>query len=114
MKALMLKMKYKVSLMLIKDGQNRYSNILQPAKISLLYTFHSDLVVFKKQKCLKNAKTGNKTFYLILCISLAYLMLSNQLLKVKSKDQEGTCDGFYLQKCYENKLELEFLFQVNF
>ena len=41
-------------------------------------------------------------------------MLSNQLLKVKSKDQEGTCDGFYLQKCYENKLELEFLFQVNF
>ena len=41
-------------------------------------------------------------------------MLSNQLLKVKSKDQEGTCDGFYLHKCYENKLELELLFQVNF
>ena len=41
-------------------------------------------------------------------------MLSNQLLKVKSKDQEGTYDGFYLQKCFENKLELEFLCQVNF
>ena len=41
-------------------------------------------------------------------------MLSNQLLKVKSKDQEGTCGGFHLQKCYENKLELEFLCQVNF
>ena len=41
-------------------------------------------------------------------------MLSNQLLNVKSKDQEGTCGGFYLQKCYENKLELEFLCQVNF
>ena len=41
-------------------------------------------------------------------------MLSNQLSKVKNKDQEGTCGGFYLQKCYENKLELEFLCQVNF
>ena len=42
----------------------------------------------------------------------AYLILAKQLLKVYSKHKEDTYGGFYLQKCYQNELELEYLFQV--
>ena len=42
----------------------------------------------------------------------AYLILAKQLLKVFSKDKEGTYGGFYLKRCYQNELELQYLFQV--
>ena len=58
-------------------------------EINSTLIFHSD-IAFKKEKSLKIGQIWNKTSYLGLHISVAYLMLANKLRQVNSKDKEST------------------------